>query len=135
MDTITVICTLLGGIASILAILAFRNDHSKRPNEEHEFLIVQFRSTRSLSLSVSEKIEEYCKKNNAYEKLMFENVTFKQYLKLLEYSQENDLSEDLLKKTIKLPLTSPMINSMVKSLENQFNDLLKIENLIKSQLL
>jgi len=135
MESFTIICSILGAIASIIAILTFRNDHSKKPNEEREFFVAQFQSTRSLSLSVSKKMEEYCKKNNAYDKFIFEDITFSQYIKLLKHSQESDLSEDLLKKTIELPLTTPMINSMVKSLENQFNELLKVDSWINGKIL
>ncbi len=80
-------------------------------------------------------MEEYCKKNNAYDKFIFEDITFSQYIKLLKHSQESDLSEDLLKKTIEFPLTTPMINSMVKSLENQFNELLKVDSWINGKIL
>ncbi|APU98525.1 MULTISPECIES: hypothetical protein [Sphingobacterium] len=135
MESFTIICSILGAIASIITILTFRNDHSKKPNEEREFFIAQFQSTRSLSLSVLKKMEEYCKKNNAYDKFIFEDITFSQYIKLLKHSQESDLSEDLLKKTIEFPLTTPMINSMVKSLENQFNELLKVDSWINGKIL
>lgn len=135
MEPFLLISTVLGAVASVVAILAFRNDHSKKPKEEKEFLILQFNSTRSLSLSVTEKLENYCKKYNAFNDPMFEGTTFRQYILLLKKSQETNLSKEILDKMLSLSPTKPMIDSMVKSLDNQFNDLLKIDTWLDSKLI
>lgn len=135
MEPFLLICTILGAIASVVAILAYRNDHAKKPKEEKEFLILQFNSTRSLSLSVTEKLENYCKKYNAFNDPMFEGTTFGQYILMLKKSQEKNLSKEILDTMLSLSPTKPMIDSMVKSLEKQFNELLKIDTWLDNKLI
>jgi len=135
MEPFLLISTVLGAVASVVAILAYRNDHAKKPKEGKEFLILQFNSTRSLSLSVTEKLENYCKKYNAFNEPMFEGTTFGQYILMLKKSQEKNLSKELLDTMLSLSPTKPMIDSMVKSLENQFNELLKIDTWLDSKLI
>lgn len=135
MEPFLLICTVLGAVASVVAILAYRNDHAKKPNEEKEFLILQFNSTRSLSLSVTEKLENYCKKYNAFNDLMFEGTTFGEYILMLKNSQKKNLSKEILDTMLSLSPTKPVIDSMVKSLENQFNELLKIDTWLDSKLI
>jgi hypothetical protein len=98
-------------------------------------LILQFNSTRSLSLSVTEKLENYCKKYNAFNNPMFEGTAFGQYILLLKKSQETNLSKEILDKMLSLSPTKPMIDSMVKSLDKQFNELLKIDTWLDSKLI
>lgn len=135
MEPFSIICTVLGAVASVVAIVAFTNDHSKKPKEEREFLILQFNSTRSLSLSVTEKLENYCKKYNAFNDPIFEGTTFKHYILLLKKSQGTNLSKEILGNMLSISLTKPMIDSMIKSLDNQFNDLLKIDTWLDSKLI
>ncbi|WP_367331398.1 hypothetical protein [Sphingobacterium multivorum] len=135
MEPFLLVCTILGAIASAVAILAFRNDHAKKRKEEKEFLILQFSSTRRLSLSVTEKLENYCKKYNAFNDPMFEGTTFGEYILMLKNSQKKNLSKQILDTMFSLSPTKPMIDSMVKSLENQFNELLKIDTWLDSKLI
>lgn len=134
-ETITFFGVLIGIIASIAAISAYKMEHVSKPNEELQFLMIKFMSTRRLSLSVTEQLEKYAKYNNAYQQHILPDTTIATYIKLLKQSQSTNLSEKLLEDTMKLPLTSPLIQSMVNSLENQFNDLLKIEGWIKSKMI
>ncbi|WP_313372569.1 hypothetical protein, partial [Sphingobacterium multivorum] len=59
MEPFLLVCTILGAIASVVAILAYRNDHAKKPKEEKEFLILQFNSTRSLSFAYSGDVDPF----------------------------------------------------------------------------
>lgn len=135
MNSVIIICTLLGGIASIITFLSYRNDHNKKPKELKDFMILQFRSTRTLSISVSNQLEDYCKRHNASNDFILPEITIKKYISLLKHSQETNLSEQTLNDALLLPLTEPIINSMTKSLEDQFNDLLKIENWVKMRMI
>lgn len=133
METALFIFGLISVIASLYAISAYRKEHVEKPEEEKQFLKIQFMSTRNLSLSVTKQLEEYAARNNAYNQFIIPQTTIATYLKLLKQSQETNLSEKLLHDTMKLPLTSLVIQSMAKSLENQFNDLLAIEGWVKSK--
>lgn len=135
MESLVLICTILGGFAACVAIIAYRKDHIIKPKEELEFLKVQFMSNRSLSISVTDQLEKYGQEKNAYEELMFPDITIKKYIELLKQSQLTNLSLELLDETVKLSPTSPMIQSMTKSLEQQFNELQKIDGWIKSKLI
>jgi|SRR5690606_11279109 len=133
MESIVLICTIIGGIAGLIPIISYRKDHIDKPKEELEFLKIQFMNTRSLSISVSNQLDEYCKKYNTYE-LIFPGVTIEKYILLLKESQESNLSENLLNDTLKLSLIAPIIASMTKSLENQFNELLKLDGWVKAKM-
>ena len=134
MESIVLICTIIGGIAGLIAIISYRKDHIDKPKEELEFLKIQFMSTRSLSISVSNQLDEYCKKFNAHNELIFPGVTVEKYISLLKESQETNLSENILHEALKLSLTAPIIASMTKSLENQFNELLKLGGWVKAKM-
>ncbi len=135
MESVIIICTVLGGIASIITFLSYRNDHNRKPKELKEFMILQFKSTRTLSISVSNQLEDYCRKYNASNNFILPDTTIEKYISLLKHSQETNLSEKILAEVLSVHLTEPVINSMIKSLDNQFNDLLKIETWIKMKMI
>ena len=135
MESIVLLCTILGGFAACVAIITYRKDHIIKPKEELEFLKIQFMSNRSLSISVTDQLEKYCQDKNAYEELIFPEITIKKYIELLKQSQFTNLSLEILEEAIKLSPTSPMIHSMTKSLEQQFNELQKVDDWIKSKLI
>ena len=135
METAVFVFGIIGVIASLYASWDSRKEHVDKPKEEKDFLIVQFMSTRSLSISVSEQLNEYARKHNAYDQFILPDTTIATYLKLLRQSQETNLSEETLENALKLPLTSPIIQSMTKSLENQFNGLLQIDGWVKAKMM
>jgi|SRR5690606_12454794 len=134
MESIVLICTIIGGIAGLIAIISYRKDHIDKPKEELEFLKIQFRSTRSLSISVTNQLEEYCKKFDAYDELIFPEITLGKYITLLKQSQDSNLSKNHLDETFNLSLSTTVIASMTKSLENQFNELLKLDGWVKAKM-
>lgn len=135
MESLVLICTILGGFAACVAIITYRKDHITKPKEELEFLKVQFLSNRSLSISVTDQLEKYCQDKDAYEELILPDTTIKKYIELLKHSQSTNLSVEILEEAIELSPTSPMIQSMTKSLEQQFNELQKIDGWIKTKLI
>lgn len=134
MDNIIIICTVIGGIAGIIAIMSYRKDHIVKPKEELELLQVQFMSTRSLSISVSNRLEEYGKKFDAFDELIFPGITIEKYIRMLKHSQTTNLAIETFNKAIEAPAPSLAIQSMTKSLEKQFNELMKIDGWIESKL-
>ena len=134
MEGIVLICTIIGSIAGLIAIISYKKDHINKPKEELEFLKIQFMSTRSLSISVTNQLEEYCKKFDAYDELIFPEITIGKHITMLKQSQDSNLSENHLNETFNLPLSTPMIASMTKSLEGQFNELLKLDGWVKAKM-
>lgn len=135
METIIFIITVIGGIAGIYTIMDYRKNHVEKPNEEKEHLRLQFNITRELSIDVKNRLIEYADKFYTYDEVLFPGVTIKQYIALLEDSQNTNLSQSLIDDTINLPLTSSIIQSMVQSLQEQYNSLLVIQGLMKAKML
>ncbi|WP_304063406.1 hypothetical protein [Pedobacter glucosidilyticus] len=135
MSLITILITVIGGIASILAIIDYKKKHIDTPREELHYLKVQFMATRTLSISLAKKLEQYANKCNAWDEKAMLNTTIANYIQLLKNSQETNLSIKLLETTLKSPLTGKIIQSMVQSLEEQFKDLQKIDSWLQARML
>lgn len=124
---------IIGILGLIIAWLTFKYTFFSKPKEELDHLKILFKSTQRLSLDVRQMIEKYIKNNNAENKLMFENATFGNYLKLMKESFKENLSDELFDKIDKSALTKTNISSMINSLEKQFKALQEIQ--LKMELL
>ncbi len=101
------------------------------PKEELESLKVHFLMNQKLSLEIQEILEDYINENNASEKLIFENMSFSKYLNFVREEHENGLS-DKAYQMLSLQLTRPIIESMSLSLQNQYNNLTMVKNMLKT---
>ena len=101
------------------------------PKEELESLKVHFLMNQKLSLEIQEILEDYINENNASEKLIFENMSFSRYLNFVREEHENGLS-DKAYQMLSLQLTRPIIESMSLSLQNQYNNLTMVKNMLKT---
>lgn len=127
METIGLIFGIIGAIASIYTILDYRKNHVEKPNEEKKNLLIQFRSNQRLSQELKGQLQDYAAANLAYHEHIYPGITYSEYIKALEDSLNTNLSDELYERTAKLELTTSNIQSMLKSLEAQFNALIEVQ--------
>lgn len=132
MEAVVFILTFIGGIAGIYTILDYRKNHVNKPREELQHLIIQFRSTQQICRDVIVELTAYAEEKNAYDEIL--NVvgfSVKTYLAALESTLKTHLSDETIDKINDLSPSSDNIQSMVRSLEQQFNALLEVQSFIK----
>jgi hypothetical protein len=128
MDGITLIITIIGGIAAIYGIAAYFKNHVEKPKEQKEALYVQFLANQKLAKDIYNNLTSYVEANNARNIHFFEGVTFENYIHLLSKTLNGDLSNETWKKLNKEKLTEPIIKSMSDSLSKQCDNLQQVHN-------
>lgn len=131
MEYIIFIATIIGGVAGIYAILDHRKKNIQEPKEELEHLIIQFKATQRQSRKLVERLKTFAIQHDAWDMDFMPMLTFRTCIVGLEDSLNGNLSDDRLTDMHDLTLTSPNIQSMVRSLETQFNSLLELEGRLK----
>ena len=124
----------IGVFGLLIALATFYYSFFKKSDDELNHLKAMFRATQLLSKSVQASVKEYANKSNSWDNLMFPDVTFRDYLCLMEKSYEENLSENVYNKLSKIKFSSANIQSMTRSIEQQFSELQKIEAGIKVKL-
>ncbi|WP_159020118.1 hypothetical protein [Algibacter sp. L3A6] len=110
-------------ISLVIAALTFWFTFQSKPKEELDNLKVLFKSTQNISQDLQIELENYINKTESGDLDIFPNISFSTYLAELKKSSKENLSDELYNKFDTMGLTKPVIDSMSKSLENQFNGL------------
>ena len=118
---------IIGIIGLMIAILTFWFSFCRKPKEELEHLKVLFKSTQKISQDLQIELDNYINETESWDLDMFPNISFSSYLTEMKNSYKENLSDELYNKLNTLELTKPIIVSMTKSLENQFNTLQHIQ--------
>jgi len=128
----------IGIVGLILAYLGvayarktFKKDHIEKPNENKLHLQASFMATRKLSQDLYNELHEFATRKNYFDEQMWPGVTYRIYMQELLNSQNSNLSEEVLKNTLSLELPEMSIQSMSKSLDDQFNALMLVRNELK----
>lgn len=122
---------VVGILGLIIASVSFYYGFFRKPKEELEHLKIQFKSTQNLSKKLQKELYYLIENNNCGDDTMFDGVTYTQYLNELKLGYDEHLSNNLYSKLENLDLTKPIINSMTKSLENQFSALQEIQTKLR----
>jgi hypothetical protein len=134
MDT-NILIGVIGLIVAIagysLAKQTFNKEHVEKPEEDKTNLIANFNAVRNLSIDVKNRLEKYAQEKSAYDEQLWPGVTIGQYIKLLQESQDTNLSPKLLNDLTSLPLSSANIELLHKELEPQKLALLEIQGWVK----
>jgi len=115
----------------IIAIFTFIKQFYSKPVEEFNHLKAQFKATQKLSLEFQSELEALVSKYNAYNSIMFHpNITYGAYLSQLKESFKINLSDEVYNQLLldRAIYTKSNIESFTRSLEAQFNELLKLQN-------
>lgn len=114
----------IGILALIYVVKTYKKEHVDKPVENKGHLLLQFNANRTITMQLIEALREFTRKNNNIDELMFPNITFRAYIETLENNlSTGNLSSKYLKVIASDDLTQPTIDSMVRSLEGQFNGL------------
>ena len=126
----------IGVIGVLIAARAFYLNFLSKPKVEIDALIIQYRATQRMNLTLQESLKKYIKTYDAGEQIFsnYIDVSCNSYLQTLKNSYDEYLSEQLLKKILNEKLTKPLINKMMNSLEMQFNDLQNTNDIIRMKL-
>jgi len=124
---------IIGVIGIAIALLTFWYSFHRKPTEELDHLKVQYKSTQQLSKELQIELENYINKTNSWDAPLFPNISYGSYLTEMKESYKKNLSDDLYNKLDSLNLTKPIIQSMTKSLETQFNALQQIQIALRIQ--
>lgn len=102
------------------------------PIEEIDNLKVLFKVNQKLSIEIQEMLKSYIQKYQASDKFLFENITFSNYLNLLQSGYEECLSEKVYNSLSEPTYTRANIESMNSSLQTQCNNLMAVKNILKT---
>jgi hypothetical protein len=126
---------LIGLAGLLIAIAAYIKSHKPQeikfpvPKEEMFGLKMQFIINQKLSIEIQGLLKSYILSNQCSDELFYQNLTFSKYLDFLKNNYEESLSETVYEKTLSERIyTRPVIESMSKSLENQYNNLMLVKN-------
>ncbi|RFZ91880.1 hypothetical protein D0C36_10545 [Mucilaginibacter conchicola] len=122
----------IGILGLIVAGLTYKKTFLEKPKAELEHLVLQFKMTQRKSIEVRTKLREYAEEHQAYSKELFSGITIGSYLIMLEESYNKNLNDDLLMQIKELNPSKLILDSMNKSLGDQVNALIQVENLIWS---
>lgn len=117
---------LIGVFGLAIAVLTFWYTFLRKPKEELEHLKIQFKATQNLSKELQKELEKLMENFDIGHEQIFRNVSYSDYLRELKESYQQNLSDELYQKISKTNLSKNLINSMIKSLENQFSEIQKI---------
>ncbi|MNU24749.1 hypothetical protein D3C71_130800 [compost metagenome] len=88
--------------------------------------------TRALSQEVQKLIENYICQYDASNKLMYDGITFGQYLNLMKTKFNESFNDEMFRFLDSKELSKPTIESMTKSLEQQFSSLQQVQCQMKT---
>lgn len=111
----------------MLAIIPIIYQFYLKPKEKFSHLKIQFRATQRLSLQVQAELREFIEKYDAEDQFLMPGITYQAYLAQMEKSFDENLSDRLLKEVESLKASDNTIDSMLKSLETQFEALSQID--------
>ena len=134
MDTITVICTVLGGISAIYAIITYYRQFASKDKELKEAITIKFKTNQALAIEIRDSLLAYITSTNTPDALFVQGYTFQRYLKFLEETLAVSLSDQLLQKVRKERLPEAILQSMSQSLDDQFKNLSMVKNYISLSL-
>ena len=117
----------IGIIGLVIAIITFWYSFYRKPKEELEHLKIQFKSTQKLSKELQGELENYITRTDSWDLQMFPNISFRSYLTEMKESYKKNLSDELYNTLDSMNLTKPIIQSMTKSIETQFDALNQIQ--------
>lgn len=114
-------------IGVIVAVITFIYQFHLKPKEKLSHLKIQFKATQRLSLQVQEELRKFIEKYDAGDQFLMPGITYQAYLAQMERSFDENLSGRLLKEVESLKPLDNTIDSMLKSLETQFEALSQID--------
>ena len=123
---------VFGIVGLFIAGLTYKKTYLDKPKEEIEHFIVQFKATQSTSLKVRKELLEYAERNEAFKVDFIPGITIESYLVIMEESFKENLSNELLDKTLKLNPSKLLLSSMSDSLSKQLQELIQIEIMLKA---
>ena len=119
-------------IGVIVAVITFIYQFHLKPKEKLSHLKIQFKATQRLSLQVQEELRKFIEKYDAGDQFLMPGITYQAYLAKMERSFDENLSDRLLKEVESLKPSDYTIDSMLKSLETQFEALSQIDTQLRT---
>lgn len=119
-------------IEVIVAVITFIYQFHLKPKEKLSHLKIQFKATQRLSLQVQEELRKFIEKYDAGDQFLMPGITYQAYLAQMERSFDENLSDRLLKEVESLKPSDYTIDSMLKSLETQFEALSQIDTQLRT---
>lgn len=123
---------ILGGIGVIVGFIAFRNDHIKKPKEKLEAFIVHFDMNKALAAKLRNDLFEYAVAKHCMHKYFIEPITFEAYIKIIDAELSSGLSDQTLKNAIDVKFSDPILDSSIKSLQDQYSKLSGVSDYFKN---
>lgn len=114
-------------LSLLIAWFSYRKTFPAKPREEIENFVVYYRATQAMSRKVQQILKHYADNTTGgWDRQIFPDVTFRQYLSMIEQSYENNLSDKLLQDALEGKLSRNLLVSMTKNLETQLSELTKL---------
>ncbi|WP_127124434.1 hypothetical protein [Pseudoflavitalea rhizosphaerae] len=118
----------IGILGLIIAWITLRKTFYSPPKEEKENFLAYFLATQKLSRELSELMTTYATERNALDLDLYPGISYRTYISALIDSQNSNLSNSLFEELSASNLTKSNLASMLKSLEAQQEDLLKMKS-------
>ncbi|MCG2618029.1 hypothetical protein LZZ85_27245 [Terrimonas sp. NA20] len=111
----------------LIAWFTYRKTFHAKSREEIENFVTHYRATQAMSRKVQQKLKDYANNTpGGWDRQIFNDVTFRQYLSMIERSYESNLSDKLLQDALEGKPSKNLLVSMTKDLETQLSELTKL---------
>lgn len=118
----------------LIAWFAYKKSYLDKPKEEIEHFTIQFRATQITSMKIRNDLIRLSQDYGMGGSELFPGMSIDGYVRLMQESYENNLSDELLNKTLALPLSRTLLKSMTSSLEKQHSELINLDTVINATL-
>ncbi|HEY0065927.1 MAG TPA: hypothetical protein VGB46_01145 [Flavisolibacter sp.] len=113
-----------GGIAALYGVSGYIKKHVQKPRELKEALALQFRANQKIARDFRESLVQYAERNNAYEHPFAQDITFRNYIALLDETLSSGLSDQALHRVLRKKLSVDTLRSMAADFDEQCTNLL-----------
>lgn len=114
---------ILAAVGVIVAIITLNKTVYSKSNEEKEQLLILIKGAQKLSIELQAKLEKLAKEKYSMDQAIFPGVTFEQYIKSIESTRAENLSDEKYEWVKSEKLSDAIIQSMTESVKTQMQAL------------
>jgi hypothetical protein len=114
---------ILAAVGVIVAIITLNKTVYSKSNEEKEQLLILIKGAQTLSIELQGKLEKLAAGKYSMDQDIFPGVTFGQYIRTLETTRAENLSDEKYEWVKNEKLSDAIIQSMTESVKTQMQAL------------
>jgi len=114
---------ILAALGVIVAVITLNKTVYSKSKDEKEQLLILIKGAQKLSVELQAKLERLAMEKYSLDQVIFPGVTFEQYIKSLESTRTENLSDEKYEWVKNEKLSDAIIKSMTESIKTQLQAL------------